>query len=88
MLALPEMGHLTPLIRLAKFLQDKGHEVTFCTYLYHKQKMENMMFTTDLKCDAYFIDESNPVDREEMMSKAGMGMDFKQYQPKQKELLQ
>ena len=76
MCVLPEMGHLTPLIRLAKVLQDKGHEVIFLTHVYHKQKMENMMKATDAVCEAYFVDEEKPLDRAEMMAKGGIGMNF------------
>lgn len=36
MTAIPEMGHFTPLMRLGKYLGDKGHEIHFVTFAYHK----------------------------------------------------
>jgi hypothetical protein len=68
MTAIPEMGHFTPLMRLGKYLADKGHEIHFVTFAYHKQKVENMIKTTEVKCQPHFFDEDDPMPRECMFN--------------------
>lgn len=44
-----EMGHITPLIRLADALEEAGHETVFFTSLYAKEKAQRMMDQNGVK---------------------------------------
>jgi UDP-N-acetylglucosamine:LPS N-acetylglucosamine transferase len=62
--AFPEMGHFTPIVRLAKYLSDKGHDIHIITFVYNKEKVDTMIKNSEVNCQIHYFDEDDPMPRE------------------------
>ena len=62
--ALAEMGHYIPMIRLASALESANHKVTIFSNNYNKDKATKMKDQNDIKGELVFPDESLGVSRE------------------------